>query len=89
MLTGGFYAEVTITYDAAIAQENKGRPFGIESIRGIQLSKRNVLDVLEPIPVRLFPLSNGYHSFCVLLDSNHLCLPQDNETPFFSGWSLS
>ncbi len=46
MLTGGFYAEVTITYDAAIAQENKGRPFGIESIRGIQLSKRNVLDVL-------------------------------------------
>jgi ATP-dependent Lon protease len=46
MLTGGFYAEVTVTYDAAIAQENNGRPFGIESIREIQLSKRDVLDVL-------------------------------------------
>ncbi len=46
MLTGGFYAEVTVTYDAAIAQENKGRPFGVESIREIQLSKRDVLDVL-------------------------------------------
>ena len=46
MLTGGFYAEVTLTYDAAIAQENKGRPFGVESIREIQLSKRDVLDVL-------------------------------------------
>ncbi len=46
MLTGGFYAEIALTYDAAIAQENKGRPFGIESLREIQLSKRNVLDVL-------------------------------------------
>lgn len=46
MLTGGFYAEVTVTYDGAIAQENRGRPFGIESIREIQLSKRDVLDVL-------------------------------------------
>ena len=27
MLTGGFYAEISLTYDAAIAQENKGRAF--------------------------------------------------------------
>lgn len=46
MLTGGFYAEITLNYDAAIAQESKGRPFGAESLREIQLSKRDVLDVL-------------------------------------------
>jgi len=46
MLTGGFYAEITLAYDAAIAQETKGRPFGIESLREIQLSKRDVLDQL-------------------------------------------
>ncbi len=46
MLTGGFYAEITLSYDAAIAQEKNGRPFGIEGIREIQLSNRNVLDVL-------------------------------------------
>ena len=46
MLTGGFYAEVELEYDAIIAQENSGRPFGIISIRPIQLSQRNVLEVL-------------------------------------------
>lgn len=46
MLTGGFYAEITVTYDSAIAQESKGRPFGIESLREIQLSKRDILDLL-------------------------------------------
>lgn len=46
MLTGGFYAEITLNYDAAIAQESKGRPFGVESLREIQLSKRDVLDSL-------------------------------------------
>lgn len=46
MLTGGFYAEITLTYDAAIAQETKGRPFGIEVLREIQLSTRDVLNIL-------------------------------------------
>lgn len=46
MLTGGFFAEIELEYDASIAQENNGRPFGIGSIRPIQLSQRNVLDVL-------------------------------------------
>ena len=46
MLTGGFYAEVRLNYDAAIALESKGRPFGVASLRGIQLSKRDVLDIL-------------------------------------------
>lgn len=46
MLTGGFYAEVTLGYDASIAQEKGGRPFGVEALRAIQLSKRETLDVL-------------------------------------------
>jgi len=46
MLTGGFYAEVELTYDAIIAQENSGRPFGVESLREIQLSNRDVLGAL-------------------------------------------
>jgi len=44
MLTGGFYAEITLEYDAAIAQEKSGRPFGVVSLRPIQLSKRGVLE---------------------------------------------
>ena len=46
MLTGGFYAEVELEYDSAIAQESNGRPFGISNIRPIQLSQRNVLEIL-------------------------------------------
>lgn len=46
MLTGGFYAEVDLTYDSAIAQEQGGNPFGIESLRAIQLSKLNVIETL-------------------------------------------
>src|SRR5690606_847313 len=46
MLTGGFYAEITLDYDAAIAQEKNGRPFGIDAIREIQLSSRDVLEKL-------------------------------------------
>lgn len=46
MLTGGFYAELEIAYDPTIAQEANGRPFGIETLREIQLSKREVLPTL-------------------------------------------
>jgi ATP-dependent Lon protease len=46
MLTGGFYAEVDLEYDAAIAQEKSGRPFGVAALREIQLSKREVLEPL-------------------------------------------
>ncbi len=47
MLTDGFYAELNLTYDAAIAQEKSGRPFAIEGLRAIQLSKADVLSVLD------------------------------------------
>ena len=46
MLTGGFYAEVDLSYDAVIAQEKNGRPFLVSALRPIQLSKRDVLDAL-------------------------------------------
>jgi ATP-dependent Lon protease len=46
MLTDGFYAEVSLTYDAAISEEKHGRPFAIESLRAIQLSKSDVLETL-------------------------------------------
>ena len=46
MLTGGFYAELELAYDPTIAQEENGRPFGIVSLREIQLSKREVLPTL-------------------------------------------
>jgi len=46
MLTGGFYAEITLSYDAVIAQEKYGRPFSIRSLREIQLSKHDILDIL-------------------------------------------
>lgn len=42
MLTGGFYAEIDLSYDASIAQESGGRPFGVDSLRAIQLSKHGL-----------------------------------------------
>jgi ATP-dependent Lon protease len=46
MLTGGFYAEVDLSYDAVIAQERNGRPFSVAALRPIQLSKRDVVETL-------------------------------------------
>ena len=46
MLTDGFYAEVVLSYDGIVAQETGGRPFRIESLRPIQMSKSDVLDVM-------------------------------------------
>lgn len=45
MLTGGFYAEITLAYDPAMSQEHKN-PFGIDAIREIQLSQCDVLETL-------------------------------------------
>lgn len=46
MLTGGFYAEVVLSYDGIIAQQQGGRPFKIDTLRPIQMSKPDVLDIL-------------------------------------------
>src|SRR3984893_4162404 len=44
MLTGGFYTEIDLGYDATIAQEKGGRPFEVLSLREIQLSTHDILD---------------------------------------------
>ena len=46
MLTDGFYAEVVLEYDSVVAQEKNGKPFRIASLRPIQMSGPNVLNVL-------------------------------------------
>lgn len=46
MLTGGFYAEIELNYDPSIAQESGGRPFGVQLLRAIQLSRHDVLEIL-------------------------------------------
>ena len=43
MLTGGFYAEVTLEYIAALAQQQGGQPFRVEAIRPIQMSTHAAL----------------------------------------------
>jgi uncharacterized protein (TIGR02653 family) len=44
MLTGGFYAEVTLEYIAALSREPSGQPFRIEAVRPIQMSTRDALE---------------------------------------------
>src|SRR5580700_2750519 len=46
MLTDGFYAEVTLAYDGIVAQQSNGKPFGIDSLRPIQMSKSDAVDTL-------------------------------------------
>ena len=47
MLTDGFYAEITLEYDSVIAQEKNGKPFRVSSLRPIQMSKSDILEVLR------------------------------------------
>ncbi len=44
MLTGGFYAEITLEYIAALGKESGGQPFRVESVRPIQMSTRDALE---------------------------------------------
>ena len=46
MLTDGFYAEVTLEYDAIAAEDTKGLPFRIPSLRPIQMSNPDVLGAM-------------------------------------------
>ncbi len=44
MLTGGFYAEIKLAYDATVVHEEGGKPFGFASLPPIQLSRRRLLE---------------------------------------------
>ena len=46
MLTGGFYAEVELEYDAMIAEQKNGRPFGVVGVSPIQMSTRDAVEKL-------------------------------------------
>jgi len=46
MLTDGFYAEVTLSYDGIVAQQASGKPFGVDSLRPIQMSKSDAVETL-------------------------------------------
>ena len=59
MLTDGFYAEVSLEYDAVIAQERNGRPFSIAGLRPIQMSNPNVSDPRgHEFPIQLRAMDN-------------------------------
>ena len=45
MLTGGFYAEVTLEYIAALARDTGGAPFRVDAIRPVQMSTRDAIDM--------------------------------------------
>lgn len=47
ILTDGFYAEVTLQYDAMAAQAPGGVPFRVEALRAIQLSDSKALETLS------------------------------------------
>ncbi len=47
MLTDGFYAEVMLSYDGIVAQQQSGRPFKVDGLRPIQMSRSDVLDILS------------------------------------------
>ncbi len=46
ILADGFYAEVALEYDSTIAREKHGRPFGVASMRPIQMSSPSALEDL-------------------------------------------
>jgi ATP-dependent Lon protease len=59
MLTDGFYAEVSLEYDAVSAQERNGRPFSIAGLRPIQMSNPNVSDPRgHEFPIQLRAMDN-------------------------------
>lgn len=46
MLTGGFFAEVTLNYNSVAGQAGANTPWSVSALREIQLSSRNVLETL-------------------------------------------
>ena len=80
MLTGGFYAEIQLTYDATVAEEKGGKPFGVEALRPIQLSKSVECLMSSPLGGRPSQPSSGSTCYCAVSGLNLLRLatePQD------------
>ena len=64
MLTGGFYAEVDLGYDATIAQEKGGGRSRSNAVRPIQLSTRGMLDKIIEGPRTSSRPPSGRTSCC-------------------------
>ena len=86
MLTGGFYAEIALDYDAAIAQEKNGRPFGIETLRAIQLSKRGCAGHAGGGPEAASPPRSGRTSCCAASASSRTRCPSEPRMSCFCAW---
>ena len=66
MLTGGFYAEISLGYDSAIALERGGRPFGIDGLR--RYNCRAVMFwMCSPKPENRSALKNGKSCYLEVL----------------------
>ena len=89
MLTGGFYAEVDLAYDPSIAEERSGRPFGIESLREIQLSKSDVLESLYKGRERFSHLRNGKIFSSAALGWSRRFSASERAMSCFFAWSRS
>jgi ATP-dependent Lon protease len=98
MLTGGFYSEIELGYDATIAQEKGGRPFEAMSLREIQLSSRDILQKISAGRAQLSTAewkdlllrSVGLEpANCRLAPATRCCcawFPLWNETTTWSSW---
>lgn len=63
MLTDGFYAEVSISYDAIIAQQNAGRPIRHRRVMSRYSFQKRMLLTFSPRGVEISPRRNGL-TFC-------------------------
>ena len=90
MLTGGFYAEVTLEYIAALAPASQGgQPFRVEAVRPIQMSTRDALGHVRRRPVAASRSSSGGTCCCAASASSRTGSPRGSRTCCSRGWSRS
>ena len=88
MLTGGFYAEVTLEYIAALAGEQGGQPFRVEAIQPIQMSTRDALETFTQGRSE-FTLAQWRELLLRSVGLSRLDSPPGNRTSCWPEWSRS
>ena len=89
MLTGGFYAEVTLEYIAALGRRPGGQPFRVESVRPIQMSTSDALDTFVAGPCGVSRSTSGAASSCAASVSNRPASRRASRTSCSPVWSRS
>ncbi len=89
MLTGGFYAEVTLEYIAALAKDQGGQPFRVEAIRPIQMSTRDALGTFICRSSAVSRSISGATCCCAASDSSPAASIAASRTSCSPGWSRS